>query len=359
MKNIIKDFKNKTNILLADGATGTNFFASGLQPGDPPELWNLQKPSDVINLHKEFISAGANIILTNSFGANSCRLKFHNIEKMSSEINISAAQLSKKAITSMQKCDEVMIGGSIGPTGEIFKSNGGNFTYEEAVDVFYQQAVSLKKGGVDFLWIETLSSLEEIDAAQSAADKAGIGTVVTMSFDTAKRTMMGVTPKQFIHFFKNRTIKPLAVGANCGVGPSELLLSMKEIKDNLDNKSLLVAKGNCGIPQYQSGKISYSGTKSIMIKYAILCDLLGVDIIGGCCGTTPEHIKAIKNSFVKKNEYFKKYNFYKNHLLDEDYFRELTIKEIGRPWKNISDVEKPLNNQFRKRRRGSKFKNNL
>ena len=134
---------------------------------------------------------------------------------------------------------------------------------------------------------------------------------------------------------------------------------IEEIKDNLDNKSLLVAKGNCGIPQYQSGKISYSGTKSIMIKYAILCDLLGVDIIGGCCGTTPEHIKAIKNSFVKKNEYFKKYNFYKNHLLDEDYFRELTIKEIGRPWKNISDVEKPLNNQFRKRRRGSKFKNNL
>ena len=356
MKNIIKDFKNKANILLADGATGTNYFASGLQPGDPPELWNLQKPSDVFNLHKKFISAGANIILTNTFGANSSRLKFHNIEKMSSEINISAAKLSKKAITSMQKNDEVMIGGSIGPTGEIFKSNGGDFTYEEAVDVFYQQAVSLKSGGVDFLWIETLSSLEEIDAAQSAADKAGIGTVVTMSFDTAKRTMMGVTPKQFMNFFKNRKTKPLAVGANCGVGPSELLLSMKEIKDNLDDTILLVAKGNCGIPQYKSGKISYSGTKSIMIKYAILCDLLGVDIIGGCCGTTPEHIRAIKNSFTKKNNFFQKYNFPKNYLFDEGFFRDLIIKEIGQPWRNISDMEKPSNNQFRKRRRSLKIK---
>ena len=135
-----------------------------------------------------------------------------------------------------------------------------------------------------------------------------------------------------------------------------MLLSMKEIKDNLDDTTLLVAKGNCGIPQYKSGKISYSGTKSIMIKYAILCDLLGVDTIGGCCGTTPEHIRAIKNSFTKKNNFFQKYNFPKNYLFDEGFFRDLIIKEIGQPWRNISDVEKPSNNQFRKRRRSLKIK---
>ena len=349
MENLIKDFKKKNNILLADGATGTNYFSSGLQPGDPPELWNLKNSNDVLNLHKEFILAGANIILTNSFGANSSRLKFHNIENMVKEINFVSAKLARKAISSTHKLRNVLVGGSIGPTGEIFESNGGYFKYEDATEVFYNQAISLKEGGVDFLWIETLSSLEEVDAALSAADKANMFSVITMSFDTSKKTMMGVSTREFIDFILKRKIKPLAIGANCGVGPSELLSSISEMKTYLNDETLLVAKGNCGIPQYKSGEISYSGNNQIMARYALLCKLLGVDIIGGCCGTTPEHIKYMSDSFNGKAENLISNKFEENFLKNKNSFEELIASEIGQPWEGFSS--KIINSKINERKR--------
>ena len=351
MENLIKEFKNKTKTLLADGATGTNYFSSGLQPGDPPELWNLKKSNDVLSLHKEFILAGANIILTNSFGANSSRLKFHNIENQVKEINFVSARLAKKAISSTPKLGNVLVAGSIGPTGEIFKSNGGFFTYEDALEVFYNQAISLKEGGVDFLWIETLSSLEEVDAALSAADKANIFSVITMSFDTAKKTMMGVSPKEFIKFIYKRKVKPLAIGANCGVGPSELLSSINEMKTYLNDETLLVAKGNCGIPQYKSGEISYSGNNQIMARYALLCKLLGIDIVGGCCGTTPEHIKYMSDSLNESSEFLKKNKFEEIFSKYKNSFDKLIASEIGQPWQGISSKRTKLKINKRKRRR--------
>ena len=157
-------------------------------------------------------------------------MKFHGIDSKLNEININAVKLVKAAVTDLNKSN-VMIGGSIGPTGEIFQANGGTFSYSKAIDVFYNQSIALKKGGVDFLWIETLSSLEEVDAALTASDKSGMKAVITMSFDTAKKTMMGVSPYEFVKFINNRRNKPLAIGANCGIGPPELLISMKEIKE--------------------------------------------------------------------------------------------------------------------------------
>ena len=335
MKNLLRNYRTKHGVLIADGATGTNYFSKGLETGDPPELWNLVKPDNVIDLHKEFIKAGANIILTNTFGANSSRLKIHNCEEKVKSINIKAATLAKKAINlNSVNHNENLIGGSVGPTGELFQSIGGNLSFDEAVRIFSEQAINLKEGGVDFLWIETLSSLEEVDAAMHASEKAELGAVVTMSFDTSKRTMMGVTPEEFLKFIGKRKIKPIGIGANCGVGPPELLLSMKEMKEHLEEDILLVAKGNCGIPEYKDGEIHYKGTEEIMAKYAGLCKELGVDIVGGCCGTTPSHIKAIKKIVTSKTFDYQSNDTLGKSSIHKEVSVERISNEVGVPWES-------------------------
>ena len=334
MKNLLRNYRTKHGVLIADGATGTNYFSRGLETGDPPELWNFIKPDNVVNLHQEFIKAGADIILTNSFGANSSRLKLHDCENKVKSINLEAASLARKAISLSKNKNKNLIGGSVGPTGELFKSIGGNLTYEKAASIFYEQAISLKEGGVDFLWIETLSSLEEVDAALHASEKSELGVVVTMSFDTSKRTMMGVTPHEFLKFISKRKVKPIGIGANCGIGPPELLLSIKEMKENLNEDILLVAKGNCGIPEYKEGKIFYKGTEEIMSKYAGLCKDIGVDVVGGCCGTTPEHIRAIKNIVLNKVSNFGNIKSSSGPIIDDDVFMKRINSELGVPWKD-------------------------
>ena len=140
-------------------------------------------------------------------------------------------------------------------------------------------------------------------------------------------------------FINNRRNKPLAIGANCGIGPPELLVSMKEIKDNLSNEILLVAKGNCGIPEYKSGKVTYNGNPTVMSKYALLCKLIGIDIIGGCCGTTPEHILSIKNSLRDNASNRLKLNSMRVKLQNEQDFSKLIRDEIGLPWGQIASEE--------------------
>ena len=332
MKNLLRNYKTKHGVLIADGATGTNYFSRGLETGDPPELWNLIKPDNVINLHQEFIKAGADIILTNSFGANSSRLELHDSEDKVKSINLEAASLARKAISLSKNKNKNLIGGSVGPTGELFQSIGGNLTFESATSIFYEQAISLKEGGVDFLWIETLSSLEEVEAAMHASEKAELAAVVTMSFDTSKRTMMGVTPEELLKFIGKRKVKPIGIGANCGVGPPELLLTIKEMKEHMKEDILLVAKGNCGIPEYKDGEIYYKGSEEIMAKYAFLCKEFGVDIIGGCCGTTPSHIKAIKKIITNKVSNYQISDMEDKSANHEDVTVERIIAEIGVPW---------------------------
>src|SRR4051794_17359135 len=180
--------------LLADGATGTNYFQMGLVSGDAPELWNEEHPDRVRSLHRRFIEAGADIVLTNSFGGNRHRLKLHNAQDRVREINMAAA---KNARAEADRADRpVYVAGSIGPTGEIFQPVG-TLSHEEGVAAFAEQAMALKEGGVDVLWIETMSSEEELRAAVEGAAKAELPIVTTMSFDTNGRTMMGITPKAF------------------------------------------------------------------------------------------------------------------------------------------------------------------
>ena len=203
--------------LLADGATGTNYFQMGLVSGDAPEMWNFEHPERVRQLHREFIAAGADIVLTNTFGGNRHRLKLHNEQGRVREINMAAAALARAEADAAGR--PVYVGGSMGPTGEIFMPVG-TLPHEEGVSAFEEQAMALKEGGVDVLWIETMSSEEELRAAVEGAAKAGLPIVTTKSFDTNGRTMMGITPKAFGALAASLSTQPVAIGANCGVGAS-------------------------------------------------------------------------------------------------------------------------------------------
>jgi 5-methyltetrahydrofolate--homocysteine methyltransferase len=278
--------------LLADGATGTNYFQMGLVSGDAPEMWNFEHPERVRALHRQFIAAGADIILTNTFGGNRHRLKLHNAQDRVREINIAAAKNARAEADSAGR--PVYVGGSMGPTGEIFQPVG-TMSHEEGVAAFAEQALALEEGGVDVLWIETMSSEEELRAAVEGASKAGLPIVTTMSFDTNGRTMMGITPKAFGALAASLPTQPVAIGANCGVGASELIATVLGITAARPDATV-VAKGNCGIPQYADGHIHYTGTPDLMADYARIALDAGARIIGGCCGTSPEHLAAMRRS---------------------------------------------------------------
>jgi 5-methyltetrahydrofolate--homocysteine methyltransferase len=278
--------------LLADGATGTNYFQMGLVSGDAPEMWNFEHPERVRSLHRRFIEAGADIVLTNSFGGNRHRLKLHNAQNQVREINIAAAKNARAEADAVGR--PVYVGGSVGPTGEIMEPVGA-MSHEEAVKAFAEQALALKEGGVDVIWIETMSSEEELKAAVEGAAQAGLPIVTTMSFDTNGRTMMGITPKAFGAITAALPIQPVAIGANCGVGASELVATVLGISEARPDAAV-VAKGNCGIPQYVDGHIHYTGTPELMADYARIALDAGAKIIGGCCGTSPEHLASMRKS---------------------------------------------------------------
>ncbi len=278
--------------LLADGATGTNYFQMGLVSGDAPEMWNFEHPERVRSLHRRFIEAGADIVLTNSFGGNRHRLKLHNAQDQVRDINIAAARNARAEADAAGR--PVYVGGSVGPTGEIMEPVGA-LTHDEAVKAFAEQALALKEGGADVIWIETMSSEEELKAAVEGCAKAGLPIVTTMSFDTNGRTMMGITPKAFGTITAALPTQPVAIGANCGVGASELVATVLGISEARPD-AVVVAKGNCGIPQYVDGHIHYTGTPELMADYARIALDAGAKIIGGCCGTSPEHLASMRKS---------------------------------------------------------------
>ncbi|MGA7266191.1 MAG: betaine--homocysteine S-methyltransferase, partial [Aestuariivirga sp.] len=268
------------------------YFQMGLESGDAPEMWNLEHPERVRDLHRRFIAAGADIILTNTFGGNRHRLKLHNAQDRVAEINVAAVKNARAEADAAGRA--VYVGGSIGPTGEILEPVG-TLSHDDAVAAFAEQAMALKAGGADVLWIETMSSEEELKAAVEGAAKASLPIVTTMSFDTNGRTMMGITPKAFGAITAALPVQPVAIGANCGVGASELIATVLGISEARPDAAV-VAKGNCGIPQYVDGHIHYTGTPELMADYARIALDAGARIIGGCCGTSPEHLAAMRKS---------------------------------------------------------------
>lgn len=275
-------------VLLTDGATGTNYFLSGLSSGEPPEFWCVDQPEKVTDLHQRFVDAGADIILTNTFGCNRERLKLHNAESRVYELAKAAATLARQVADAAAR--PVVVAGSVGPTGELFEPMGA-LTHDVAVASFTEELRGLRDGGADVAWIETMSSTEEVNAAAAAAIAVGLPYVVTCSFDTAGRTMMGLAPKALADCLAGQPTAPLAVGANCGVGAPDILVSLLEMQAS---PYVLVGKSNCGIPQFKGTQIVYSGTPELMARFTQLAIDAGVRIVGGCCGTTPEHLAAMR-----------------------------------------------------------------
>src|ERR1700684_2195786 len=275
--------------LLADGASGSNLFDRGLTSGDAPELWNSEHPDRIAELQRAFVEAGADIILTNSFGGTRYRLKLHGAEARVAELNEKAARITRAEADRSGRV--VLVGGSIGPTGEILEPLGP-LSLDAAREAFAEQALALARGGADLLWIETMSSVEETEAAVEGARETGLPVIATLSFDTNGRTMMGITPFELAALHRKHHLA--ACGSNCGTGPSELVACIVNLATASEASAVLVAKANCGIPQFVDGEIRFNGQPELMAQYACLSLDAGARIIGGCCGTTPEHLRGMR-----------------------------------------------------------------
>ena len=280
--------------LIADGATGTNLFDAGLMHGDAPEMWNLDAPEKIAAHYRSFIDAGSDIVLTNSFGGTANRLKLHGLQDRVVEINRIAAALLADEIAASGRT--VVCAGSVGPTGDLFQPVGP-LSFEDGVASFVEQITGLRDGGADVAWIETMSAEIEVQAAAEAARRVGLPALVTLSFDTNGRTMMGVTPGRLVEMVHTMPAGSLvAFGANCGTGASDLLAGLLSARDDLGPNDVWIIKANCGIPEYLNGKICYNGTPQVMADYAVMARDMGARIIGGCCGTTPNHIRVMREA---------------------------------------------------------------
>ncbi|MEP3345896.1 MAG: betaine--homocysteine S-methyltransferase [Litoreibacter sp.] len=276
--------------ILADGATGTQLFNMGLSAGDAPELWNADHPERIHKLYSDAVNAGSDLFLTNTFGGNASRMKLHDSQDRVFELNRLGAEIGREVADASGRT--IVVAGSMGPTGDIMVPMG-TLTYETAVEMFHEQAEGLKAGGADVLWSETISAPEELKAASEAAKLADMPWCGTMSFDTAGRTMMGVTSADLTKLVGRLPQTPVAFGANCGVGSSDQLRTVLGFKGT---DIPIASKGNAGIPKYQEGSILYDGTPELMAEYACLARDAGAAIIGGCCGTTPVHLRAMRTA---------------------------------------------------------------
>ena len=290
MSDALSDLLKTRDWLLTDGATGTTLFNMGLMSGDAPELWNETQPDKIRALYAGAVDAGSDLFLTNTFGGNAARLKLHGAEKRSRELSRMGAEIGREVADAAGRT--VIVAGSMGPTGEIMAPMGP-LTHETAVEIFHEQAEGLREGGADVLWVETISAPEELAAAAEAARLADMPWCVTMSFDTAGRTMMGTTSAEMTRLIGKLAHKPVAYGANCGVGASDLVRTLMGFGAT---ERPLIAKGNAGIPKYHDGHIHYDGTPALMADYAAMARDAGATLIGGCCGTTPDHLRAMREA---------------------------------------------------------------
>jgi 5-methyltetrahydrofolate--homocysteine methyltransferase len=275
--------------ILADGAMGTMLFASGLQFGDPPEAWNVSNPEVVRRIHRGYLDAGSRIVMTNTFGGNRLRLRLHGLDKRVSELNRTAAILLRAEVDAAG--GHALVAGDIGPTGEIMAPLG-TLDEDEAVDVFTEQAAALIAGGVDVIWIETMSHLSEIGAAIRGARRASaeIPIIATMTFDTRGYTMMGVSPEQAARSLLEAGAD--AIGGNCGNGPDELLPVIEKMAA-VAPEAVLVAKSNAGMPELVDLRAVYRADPPTMAEAGLGLRAAGARIIGACCGSSPAHLAAM------------------------------------------------------------------
>jgi 5-methyltetrahydrofolate--homocysteine methyltransferase len=271
-------------IVLGDGAMGTMLQLAGLVEG-APERWNVERPEVISSIHRAYLEAGSDFVSTNTFGGTRNRLALDGLAERVAELNEAGARLAREAAGSR------LVAGSMGPTGELMEPLG-LLTPDGARASFAEQARALAAGGADFALIETMSALEEVHAAVDGAREAGLPVVVTMSFDTNFHTMMGVKPAQALATLAGWGVG--VIGANCGNGPAEIERVMADMARAKPEGVVLMAKSNAGMPRWKDDRITYGGTPEVMADYARKMAALGVRIIGGCCGSGPEHIAAMR-----------------------------------------------------------------
>jgi 5-methyltetrahydrofolate--homocysteine methyltransferase len=274
--------------VLVDGGMGTLLQDRGLDDGGAGELWNVDRPDVVRESHEAYARAGARILTTNTFGGSRPRLQMHGLEDRVHEINKAAAAVAR------QVADEhgILVAGDLGPTGELLAPLG-TMDGAEAEEIFAEQLRGLRDGGIDVVLIETMSDLAEVEAAVRAAGAVvpDLPIIATLSFDTNLRSMMGVRPAQAVTSLAALGVD--AVGANCGRGPEEMEAIAAEMVDARPEGVLIVAQSNAGLPQVVGDHFEYDKTPTDLAEHAKALRNLGVDLIGACCGSTPEHISAM------------------------------------------------------------------
>lgn len=272
-------------VLIADGATGTMLLEAGLPTGMPGEAWILERPEEIMKLHRAYVEAGSQIILTTTFGGTRARLKAAGLDVQVAEVNRRAAELARQVAG-----DGLYVGGDVGPTGEMMVPIG-SLTYEAAVDLFAEQAQALAAGGADCIYIETMSDLNEAKAAVEGARQAcDLPVFCTFSFDTHGRTSMGISPAQAAQAMAELGVP--AIGANCGHAPEEVLDFLPLMRQAVP-EAYLIAKPNAGLPHLVKRQVVYDATPERMAELARRYVELGARIVGTCCGSSPAHIAAI------------------------------------------------------------------
>jgi len=286
MKRTFLDALTQSVPLLADGATGTMLQAAGLPVGEAPERWLLDNPDAIRNLAAQYAAAGADLIYTCTFGASRVGLRRCGLEDKFDLVNRTAVRLAREAAGG-----NAFVVGSIGPTGEMLEPYG-EFNPDEARASFAEQAALLADAGVDALVCETFTDLQEALLAVSAAkEKANVPVLASMAFELNGRTMMGVTPEDAVNQLTDAGAA--AVGSNCSVGPDSLEAVIRAMK-NARPDARLLAKPNAGLPQVVDGHAVYNVGPDTLAAFAAKMKALGVAVVGGCCGTTPEHLRAMR-----------------------------------------------------------------
>jgi 5-methyltetrahydrofolate--homocysteine methyltransferase len=287
----LRDTLDAGSVLVADGATGTMLQAVGLAMGQAPERWTLENPEAIRALAAGYANAGSDIIYTNTFGGNLIRLRLSGLDEQIAEINAGAVRLAREAIAASGR-RRVFLVASIGPTGEMLDPYG-ELSADEAREAFAGQARLLKEAGVDGFACETFTGLEEallcLGAVKEIAD--GLPVFASMAFETSGRTMMGVKPDDAARELSAAGAD--VVGANCSVGPEVVENGLRAMAAAVPGLRLL-GKPNAGLPRVEGGRTVYSVSPEDMGAFAKQAIGLGARVLGGCCGSTPDHIRAIR-----------------------------------------------------------------